>query len=198
MRESKTKVESFETVKTAIGTLHTAQSIAKRFFLHVPTILSLADGGFIPHYRVKGIEQPLFEVNETKAWVASNLVEHVEGEKLPAPKIFVVKDQDFCSVIETAPANIASVQGLRQYNPELFTGIYFMCLKNEVVYVGQSTSVPGRLKQHGDSKEYDRVYFVRVASEQLNEVENRFIKALNPKYNRQSKIQRPKETKAAA
>jgi hypothetical protein len=175
-----------ESVKTAIGNLYTADAVASRFYLPLPSVKELSANGFMPHYRIRGIEEPLFELHETKEWVAENLIEHTAGEKLPSPKIVVVRDGVDSSVVGLAPTSISSIAGLMRFNPELFSGVYFLCLKNEVVYVGQSTAIPSRIKQHSD-KQYDRVFFLRVPSSQLLEVENRFIKALNPKLNRTRK-----------
>ena len=176
-----------QSVKTAKGNLYTAEGVANRFYIPVDSVKELSANGFMPHYRIRGIEEPLFELNETKEWIAANLIEHTSGEKLPAPKIVVVRDGIDSSLVGLAPTSISSIPGLMQFNPELFSGVYFLCLKNEVVYVGQSVAIPSRVKQHGD-KEYDRIFFLRVPINQLTEVETRFITALNPIFNRTKKV----------
>jgi excinuclease UvrABC nuclease subunit len=76
------------------------------------------------------------------------------------------------------------------------SGIYFLCVQNEVVYVGQSTTVVSRIaghlamgKQHRDYKEFDptRIFFVPCQPDKLNETEMYWIQTLMPRYNKRGK-----------
>lgn len=60
--------------------------------------------------------------------------------------------------------------------------VYFLCLGDEVVYVGQSTNPAGRIAEHAasSSKRFDRVYALNVPAEELNNVEGAFIQLLKP------------------
>lgn len=175
-----------ESVKTAIGRLETGQGIANRFHVSVELVNELTASGFMPHSRVKGIDEPLFSANEAKDWIAANLVEHVKGQKLPPRQILVIPDDNGTkSHAVGAPSAIASVVGLRQFHPDLFCGVYFLCLKNEVVYVGQSINVPARVSTHNaeNTKQFDKVFFLRVPKSELLAAEAQFIDALKPKLN---------------
>ncbi len=67
-------------------------------------------------------------------------------------------------------------------------GVYFLVDAEEVVYVGQSVSVHGRVSDHiGDGvKRFDRALAIHVPPEDLDATENAFIRALKPRYNRRS------------
>ena len=179
-----------EPTRTAIGKLYTSQDIEQKSGVPAATLIALAAQGLIPHYRVKGSDQPLFKSAETKTWIAENLYEYRAGEPLPAPKIFVLDDKPLNrDALALVPASIATIRDLKIFDPCLFVGIYFLCLKSEVVYVGQSTNIAARVSSHATQavKEYDAVYFLRVPAAQLDEVEKRFIRTLKPLYNRTGK-----------
>lgn len=62
-------------------------------------------------------------------------------------------------------------------------GVYFLRSKGEIVYVGQSVSVYGRVHQHKSSKEFDEVTLLPCKPEDLNNLEGFFIRLLRPKLN---------------
>lgn len=64
--------------------------------------------------------------------------------------------------------------------------IYFLLQGEEVVYVGQSTSVYARLQIHraNPGKEWDRFYILPTTMEEIDELELRYYQALRPKYNK--------------
>jgi hypothetical protein len=140
---------------------------------------------FMPHYRVRGIAEPLFKTSEANAWIRQNLIQRIEGDKLPPSQIIVIVDKETPYAVGV-PAALGAIQGLRELPTGLFCGIYFLTLNNEVVYVGQSIDIPSRVTNHRISKKtFDRVFFLRVPADHLLEVEKNFIKTLNPKYNQQ-------------
>lgn len=61
--------------------------------------------------------------------------------------------------------------------------VYFLSKDGEIVYVGQSKSVGGRLRSHRGTKEFDKVFAISVPAKRLNEVEGALIRLLNPKLN---------------
>jgi hypothetical protein len=81
------------------------------------------------------------------------------------------------------PVELSGVVGLVEIYPDLFHGIYFLCYKGEVVYVGQSQRTLTRVIQHKGNKKFDRVLFLQVPVDQLKSVELKFIKELKPKLN---------------
>lgn len=63
--------------------------------------------------------------------------------------------------------------------------VYFLVDGQQVVYVGQTTNLAARVRDHlRDGKQYRRVLFVSVAREQMDSVELHWITKLDPKYNR--------------
>lgn len=72
---------------------------------------------------------------------------------------------------------------------ELFSGskesfVYFLCLGDECVYVGQSVSLLPRMQSHAKvGKAFDSVYLLLVSRENLNEVERHWIRFLRPTLN---------------
>ena len=79
------------------------------------------------------------------------------------------------------PPALAGVDGLHQavFRVER-PCVYFLCLGDEVRYVGQTVCLQARLEDHRYVKEFDRVFFVDVPEASLNAVERRHIQALQP------------------
>jgi len=175
-------VLEIEKVTTARGVLHTAAGIAARYGVSEKIIRESVDANFMPHYRVRGLADPLFDASESKEWIANNLIEHSAGRKLPESHVILTSDAPVPLI--DVPSALKAIIRLREIAPTSFCGIYFLCLGEDVVYVGQSKNVFARLSGHRE-KDFDRVFFVRVAESQLDAVEMKFIKALNPSLNRQ-------------
>lgn len=76
------------------------------------------------------------------------------------------------------------------------SGIYFLVKGNEVVYVGQSSSVLSRIGTHilDKNKEFDAFSFMSVPKESLDILETIYIKVLNPKFNSSSPISKDRIT----
>lgn len=139
----------------------------------------LANAGYLPHYRVDG-GSPMFRAGEVKQWIASNLMGRCEGRSIPDAIRLVVAAPE---VSDRPPPSIMNLPGLQQmpslgYQP----GVYFLCKKDEVVYVGQSITPSSRVNQHiyERRKEFDRVYLFPVPESELNNVEGAFILHLMP------------------
>lgn len=62
-------------------------------------------------------------------------------------------------------------------------GVYFLRKGDEIVYVGQSISVYGRVAQHKREKDFDTVTFLPCQPEDLNNLEGFFIRLLRPRLN---------------
>lgn len=61
-------------------------------------------------------------------------------------------------------------------------GIYFLIKNDEIVYIGQSVNIFGRLQGHSD-KDYDSVAFVACPKSQLDILETLYILNYQPKLN---------------
>ena len=65
---------------------------------------------------------------------------------------------------------------------EKASGVYFLILGDEVVYVGQSTNIYSRIPNHVD-KEFDKYAFVPCEVGLLNKLESLYIHVLRPRLN---------------
>lgn len=62
-----------------------------------------------------------------------------------------------------------------------FTGIYFLIFQQDVVYVGQSIDVLGRISRHKrEGKEFDSYSYILCQPEKLNELESAYIASFMP------------------
>ena len=85
-------------------------------------------------------------------------------------------------------ADLLSAYALRRIavSPESgMCGIYFLLDAGEVVYVGKSINVGGRIREHRRDKlkTFDKFAFVQCKPEDLDETEARYIQEFQPKYN---------------
>jgi hypothetical protein len=151
-------------------------------------LLELAECGMVPHYLVD--EKIMFGPGETKEWLNHNLVVRVPGAHLGDSICRVVNvvepvgDKAIPPVSLRAIAGFLIPMGLESVKTVPFSGVYFLCHKGEVVYVGQSINVLSRVGQHIGHKTFDSVFFVRIPKSDLDFVEGTFIRTLEPKYNR--------------
>lgn len=160
--------------------LVTVEEIADTCGIIVERVLALADAGYWPHYRLDG-GGPMFKKAESKAWVARNLMQRIDGKSADFEfKVLIQAPSKLCTV---PPVSIASVKGLTELTHILYPpGVYFLVHNDEVVYVGQSTNPISRIGEHVRSKsgKFDRVYFLPVPHYMLDSVEGGFIKLLHP------------------
>lgn len=160
------------------GSLKTAEELEKDLGISAQRLNELAYGKFAPHFRIDG-GVPLFQKGEIQKWLAKNLLERVDGQKLPIEMKILI---DAPRAINP-PIRIAGIKGLRQIPiAETPSGIYFLCRGEEIVYVGQSVRPMARIGSHTD-KSFDRAYLLPVPAEFLNDVEGTLIKLLTPQLN---------------
>jgi hypothetical protein len=77
---------------------------------------------------------------------------------------------------------------LVHFKSEVFSGVYFLCKKNKVVYVGKAVSIAARIANHFSEKikDFDTVFYLPLPKNRIEEVEREFIKHLQPEYNIQN------------
>ena len=160
--------------------LKLASEITKQTKLTEKRLIELADAQVIPHYRIDGGE-PYFNTTEVRNWIAFNLVQKVDGESIyPINLVAAIGD-----LTERPPKSIADIPNLKQVPDNYEPVVYFLALRDEVVYVGQSISVIARTKDHRrDGKIFDRVYGIPCPRNELDYLENKFIKTLKPILNK--------------
>ena len=155
----------------------TAAQIAEATGLSVERIEGLCRSGLIPHVFVDG-RGPLFSHNDTISWIRKNLVDEHHGTPIkPMPVLYNANPFD----VPVALSNIA--ERLIMLPACCFSGIYFLCEGNDVVYVGQSVNAGSRSTSHRD-KQFNSILILPVPEEKLNEIESAFIGLLKPKYNK--------------
>lgn len=181
--------EPILTVVTAAGRFHTAIAIANKFNIPSEMLLQLSADGIMPHYRMKGFAEPLFNLESAQTWIADNLIQRIEGNKLPLPKLTVIQELVVPgSQVLPVPREISQLPGLRQIDARLFCGIYFLCKQGKVVYIGQSVNIHSRVGQHCEDKEFDAVFLFQCPQAHLNELERTFIRELQPPLNRTGRL----------
>jgi hypothetical protein len=173
-----------------VGRLVPIEKLAGKIKLSVDRIRDLADAGYIPHWRVDGGE-PLFDVAEVRRWVNDNLVSYNPGKPLPTHFCLTTDMEQPCSG-ERLPVELRNIHGLMDVTGvlSLHSGIYFLCLENQVVYVGQSKQASSRISQHMNSKEFDRILFLRWPAFDLDRAEGAIIRLLRPRLNASGKQHR--------
>jgi len=79
--------------------------------------------------------------------------------------------------------NLGNVTKLEFYEVE--PAVYFLVLRGEIVYIGQSVRPRSRIAQHvaEGSKEFDSVFLKHCAAEDLDKWESTFIHSFEPRYN---------------
>jgi hypothetical protein len=167
------------------GNCLTAHEAAPLVYLTPEQLTEFADAGLAPHWRVNA-GQPLFKIVELKRWVKDNLTLECKGASIKFTVLPIPDYSKLQSVAHNAPVSIQHVRPLLPQPPTpqaCSSGVYFLCLGPDVVYVGESIEVYRRTAQHVETKQYDRWYFTPVPRHLLKIVESRFIHLLKPKYN---------------
>lgn len=171
--------------------LLTAREAAQKLqgLVSAERLLELAEAGYLPHWRSFGhgdeSSEPLFHMPTLRRYVVENIL--VENKGRAFPKVLPVYipttiDREDRSRIPKCLHSI--VKHLERLDVNGFPpAIYFLCHGDEVVYVGQSTNMVGRIITHQADKVFDRVYFLRTPESDLEHVEAAFIVLLQPKYN---------------
>ena len=157
------------------------EELSERTGVATARLQEMVDCHYIPHWKIDGTT-PMFQIAETKKWIARNMVTRVEGLELPI-SLKVCVEPPKASVIN-APVSIRGIENLRMlphYN--MVPAIYFLVDNDRVVYIGQSCNPASRVKTHEDNKVFDRVYLLPVPRPALNGVEGALIRLLQPELN---------------
>jgi hypothetical protein len=158
----------------------TAAEMAPRLGITEARLLELATLGYAPHFVIDDNGPPLFWRQEIAAWAQEHLWRRSAGRPFPT-ELLILADQPIRSA---PPSAISMLTGLRQYPmPPPVAVVYFLVSGEEIVYVGQSVGLPGRIDQHRKEKDFDRVFYLTVPRDDLNAVEAAFIVHLKPRLN---------------
>ena len=157
------------------------EELSEKTGVSTARLQEMVDCHYIPHWKIDGTT-PMFQIAETKRWIARNMVTRVEGLELPID-LKVCVEPPKASVID-APVSIRGIENLRMlphYN--MTPAIYFLVENDKVVYIGQSCNPASRVRTHEDNKVFDRVYVLPVPRSALNGVEGALIRLLQPELN---------------
>jgi hypothetical protein len=92
------------------------------------------------------------------------------------------------SLFDAIPPQLSKIRNLYKLPIEILStppGIYFLCMDEEIVYVGQALCVAKRISEHINDacKEFNQVYFIPCLKDRLNDFEMALIREFKPKYN---------------
>lgn len=166
-----------------LGSLKTAEEVAAAVRMSADRLRELAEVDVIPHFRIDG-GPPLFSLAGLKNYVRRYLTTVCPGEPLPINLRPVVQQPPAPATI---PRALAEVEARLCEMPtiECPPCVYFLIRQHEVIYIGQSKNLLGRLAQHrDDGKRWDRVLYLPVPADRLLDVESLWIKTLQPALNR--------------
>ncbi len=166
----------------SLGSIKTAEEVAKVVRISAERILQLSRAQVLPHFRIDGGE-PLFSVPILKAYVRRHLTVECEGAPLPLDLRPVVLKP----VTESVPIALSMVQERLRECPAIDVPpcVYFLIDGETILYVGQSCNLPARLVQHSQiGRQWERALFLPVPELELLRVETHWIRALKPSWNR--------------
>src|SRR5579859_6916954 len=78
---------------------------------------------------------------------------------------------------------IENVYNISHQQSRVPPGIYFLCVKTELVYIGQSLDPVRRIRHHAKVKDFDRVFYIERPEDELNAIEGALIRLLAPRLN---------------
>ena len=166
-----------------------ASDVAEVLGLSIERVNSLAEGGFMPHYRVDDGE-PLFRLQDVKAWAANNILHENEGTHLP-PRLFLHKTSMKPLIdVTKIPVELSSLEGLLDVSHWVgpTCGVYFLVQDQSIAYIGQSVHAASRLVNHSREKEFNAAYFLPVPRCELDRIEGALIRFFEPPLNGRVKV----------
>jgi len=161
-----------------------ATDVAEALGLSVERVNSLAAGGFMPHYRVDDGE-PLFRLQDVKAWAANNILQENEGAHVP-PRLFLHRTSMSPMIdVTKIPVELSSLEGLLDVSHWVgpTCGVYFLVQNQEIAYIGQSVHTASRLINHSREKEFNAAFFLPVPACELDRIEGALIRFFEPPLN---------------
>lgn len=167
--------------RTGFPDLLTPAEAAKLIYVSEERLLDLAVCGFAPCALMDKTRYFFFK-KDILEWAKTHLFEMQSGSKLTIE--VMCTEQIKADPFEVPQCLVALADKLKTTSATRSGPcIYFLVENGEVVYVGQSTNLSGRLGQHVGIKPFDQVFYFLVPEDHLFEVENSLIKFLRPRLN---------------
>lgn len=168
--------------RTGFPDLLSPAEAAKISMIDEERLMQLARSGHAPCAVLDGSKYFFFK-KDLMEWVKGNILRIQDGKRLGDDlKINVPIRAEFSNIPDVLRPLADQLKTLDVASR--ISCIYFLVLKNEVVYVGQSVSLPARIEQHRGTKEFDSVLYFQYPEYALDSLESAFIRHLKPKYNR--------------
>lgn len=154
-------------------------------------IIKLCIDHKIPHYilenPISNEKSYLFDQKELRQYIENAFLTQYDCFK-PITLISSNHSDFSVDISDDVPIELRLVKNLLKYPREVIItqpGIYFLCNRGKIVYVGQAKRIAPRISDHirENQKEFDQVFFIIVPEKYLNEVETSLIRHYNPKYN---------------
>lgn len=147
-------------------------------------IKELAEAGRLPCFYFDGDRSaPLFIWADLQEWLKDQFFWRQDAlTMLKVEVVHQVSEQG--ELAQKVPSSLTHFESLYEYTPGEAPVVYFLCANGKVVYVGQTTNLRARTKAHVmDGKEFDRVLFMPVPRSDVDQVEQKLISTMKPKYN---------------
>lgn len=157
------------------------EAASKITLISYERLVELAKAGFAPCLWIDGTG-PFFRAQELLKWTKENLVFLQSGKPLELNLSVISPEPADLSELPMSIAQMASRMKRYPFN-ESMAAVYFLVEAGEVVYVGQSRKLGSRIAAHSNEKSFDKVFYIPLPPEALNEVEAALIRTLRPKLN---------------
>lgn len=164
--------------------LWTAEEASKEVHVSAERLTELADAGLAPCVRIDG-GAPLFFKRDITRWLRQYALEIQKGQAINERLKIVRTLPD--AVRDEIPEALRPLEGrLKSFTEQSIPAcIYFLIDDDEIVYVGQTIGLSGRIQTHRKEKLglFEQVLYLPVPQSELDRVEQSFIRALRPRLN---------------
>jgi hypothetical protein len=159
-------------------------------------VLQLAKDGICPHYIITNPitkeESIWFLPSELNAWFQDNFISYNEGNFVQN-YTFIHFNKEERKATGQIPAELSKIKELYHLPVEHINtppGIYFLCKKGEIKYIGQAINIGSRVVTHITEglKDFDSVFFIICPVNRLTELESSLIRHFQPELNKTCKV----------
>lgn len=140
------------------------------------------DAGYMPHVRVQGKGISVY-ASKVGTWVKRELLEVYEGGPFDwnTKPVYTHEPRRPAAMPKELVALADSLHylGACKYPP----CVYFLIHNRTIIYIGKTVNLLSRIGSHVNDKTFNEIYYLPVPESRLDEVEQAFIRVLQPKRN---------------